>query len=102
MGTVGVYEYPDGREVCDSKTPEGRAEYKRRTMAMWRRQDGRCGLCNEPLAKAEATFEHTIPRGMGGASRDDRIEYLDESGKTQWMNCAAHGWCNALKGSKRT
>lgn len=91
------WRYEDGREECDCSAVAGHAEYKRRTWEMWRRQYGRCGLCGEPLARKAATFEHTIPRGMGGANRDDRI--VDASGN--WMNCAAHGECNAKKGSTR-
>lgn len=95
-----VETYPDGREVCRD-TSAGRTEYRRRTEAMWRRQKFRCGWCGNPLARAEATFDHTDPRGMGGARQDDRIVFLDTQGRQRWMNQAVHGWCNVEKGSRR-
>lgn len=93
-GAVRVY--PDGRQVCQ-ENPAGRREYTRRIAAMVQRQNFRCCLCPESITLSQATFEHTDPRGMGAAFRDDRIE--DESG--QPMNGAAHWDCNQEKGSRR-
>ena len=44
-----VKVFPDGREVCETRLDhpegaEGRAEYKRRKKAMWKRQKGICCL----------------------------------------------------------
>lgn len=90
-----VRRYPDGREVC-LDTPAGRAEYYRRTAIMAQRQNWRCGACPVKMDLATVTFDHVIPRGMGGASRDDRIEVDGE-----WKNRAVHSWCNAKRGSRR-
>lgn len=100
--------FPDGREVLQTRLvdevgAEGRAEYKRRVAAMWKRQDGICCLygflpeCPGQLLLKEATFEHEGGRGSGGSKRDDRIELSDGS----WINGAAHLVCNNLKGSRR-
>lgn len=92
--------YPDGREVC-SETKAGKDEYHRRKRVMWERQDKQCGLqispqCPKRMPLSMATFDHTDPRGMGGARRDDRIEV---DGKPQ--NMAVCCWCNSKKGSRR-
>jgi hypothetical protein len=93
-GTVRVY--PDCRQVCqDSRA--GWREYDRRVEVMLQRQGFKCCLCPKTLRLSEATFEHTDPRGMGAAFRDDRIE--DENG--QPMNGAACWDCNGKKGSQR-
>jgi hypothetical protein len=92
----GVLIFPDGREVCDKKSLQGREEYKRRIWQMRIRQKGICCLCGLPLRRDEATFEHQAGRGMNGSHRDDRIVV---DGKPQ--NGAAHVLCNAMKGSRR-
>ena len=89
--------YPDGREECDLDHKAGQEEYKTRIKLMWVRQKRLCCDCMGPLALAHATFEHEIPRGLGGGFRDDRIE---KDG--QRINGAAHKWCNAERGSPRT
>lgn len=89
-----VKVYPDGREVC-SDTPAGKAEYKRRTLAMLERQKGLCCICGRPLPPSEATFEHEHCRGAGGAWRDDRLELPGG----RWINGACHWICNSIKGS---
>jgi hypothetical protein len=97
-----VKVYPDGREVC-AATPAGVKEYRDRTRKMWARQGHVCGLqiselCvgKKWLSPGGATFDHEDGRGMGAARRDDRIE---KDGKP--YNCAACGYCNAEKGSRR-
>lgn len=83
--------YPGGREVC-TDSPQGRAEYDRRRQAMYYRDHGFCCVCHEQIRSlAEATFEHIAPRGMGGSTRDDRVE----------KNGVSHYWCNVKKGSQR-
>lgn len=95
--------YRDGRQVCLENTA-GRAEYKARVQAMRLRQHGICCLlgkvkeCPGIMRHEDATFEHTRPRGNGGAFRDDRI-VNEETGEE--MNGAAHGFCNGQKGSRR-
>ena len=88
--------FPDGREVLNLKTKRGREEYKARVEIMWRRQSGWCSLANHRIARVAATFEHTRPKGAGGAWRDDRV--FDEHGEP--MNSAACWLHNSEKGSK--
>lgn len=97
-----VRKYPDGREVCQNNAA-GKREYSARVRAMVQRQGYKCCLsevipdCPVSLSVLEATFEHTDLRGLGGATRDDRI--VDEFGNE--MNGAAHWICNSQKGSRR-
>ena len=99
---VYVKVFPDGREVCDTKTTEGAAEYHRRKWLMWERQGRRCCLegfipeCPGLLRSADVTFEHEGGRGSGGGKRDDRTVLPDGT----WINGAAHLLCNGLKGSR--
>jgi len=88
-------EGPGGRQVC-TKGARGLREYRSRTEQMWLRQKGICSICFKPMRIEEATYEHSLGRGMGGGHRDDRI-VID--GKP--FNTAAHGLCNAEKGSRR-
>ncbi len=81
----------DGRQKLNLKTAAGKREYKARLALAWTKQKGRCALCGLPVALEEATNDHRVPRGLGGGSRDDRIENLQ----------AAHLLCNSAKGSKR-
>ena len=84
--------YPDGREVIDIKTKAGMDEYMRRKRVAWEEQKRICSLCHLPLKWADSSVDHKKPRGMGSGSRDDR----------QFNIAAAHHWCNAARGSKRT
>jgi hypothetical protein len=78
----------DGREIV-KKTAAGSVEYRRRISQMWHRDHGRCCLCGIWLHPDSATFEHKRSRGMGGGTRDDRIE----------VNGISHYLGNAAKGS---
>ena len=100
-----VKVFPGGREVCQTRLDhpegaEGRAEYKRRKEAMWKRQKGICCLygflpeCPGKLEIKLATFEHED--GRGGGKRDDRISLPDGT----WINGVSHLMCNSLKGSR--
>jgi hypothetical protein len=92
----------DGKEQCNLLCKEGRDEYERRKRVMWERQERVCCLavflayCPGKLNWADASFEHEVPRGMGGGSRDDRTEI---DGK--WHNGVSHWKCNSEKGSRR-
>jgi hypothetical protein len=92
--------YPDGREVINKATLDGRREYRARTLEMVLRQAGRCCLegyapmCRGWMLEFEATFEHEWGRGVG--KRDDRIILPDGT----WINGAAHSLCNGWKGSR--
>jgi hypothetical protein len=81
--------YPDGREVIDQTTAEGRREYERRILFMHHRDGGLCCLCGRYVALGVATFEHKEGRGVGGGKRDDRAE----------KNGIAHFLGNRQKGS---
>lgn len=106
-----VRTYAGGREECNLLTKEGRDIYRGRTRQAWERQGGMCCLygfipdCPGKLPWAIATLDHEIPRGYGGASRDDRMEIKvrmkDGSTKVRWRNGAAHPQCNIAKGSRR-
>lgn len=98
-----VKVHRDGREVC-AATPAGVREYRNRLQKMLARQGSTCGLqvselCSGKkfLSPRDATFDHEDGRGMNASHRDDRIE---KDGKP--YNCAACGYCNSEKGSKRT
>jgi len=55
-------------------------------------QRGKCPLCNEAFTDyGDIVPDHTQPRGMGGARRDDHPENIQ----------AVHWWCNGEKGSSR-
>ena len=92
----GVIVHPDQREVCDTRTKRGLAEYQRRREIMFVRQKGICTECNQPMMLDSCTFDHELPRGMGAAHRDDRIEINGEP-----FNSAVHLKCNFEKGSSR-
>jgi 5-methylcytosine-specific restriction endonuclease McrA len=55
-------------------------------------QDGRCGICAEPMTDyRDVTPDHILPKGMNGGRSDDRAENIQ----------ACHSRCNSEKGSKR-
>jgi hypothetical protein len=100
-----LIRYPDGpggREIIDTFQPEGFKEYRQRVRLMLERQKGVCCLsrlcpkCPGALRLEDAVFEHEYPRGLGGCTRDDRIE---RDGKR--LNGAAHWNCNRWKMSRR-
>lgn len=102
-----VKEYADGREVCRNNEA-GRYEYCSRLMCMFVRQwDSevgyvRCCDCGRRLTWEDATFEHEVPRGLGGAWRDDRIAIFKHGKFIRSINGAAHLYCNSERGSRRT
>lgn len=86
----GFDRFRDGRERC-TKSVRGRNEYAKRGAEAWERDGGICGICDQPVGFAEFTIDHVVPRGLGGGTRDDRVENLQP----------AHFCCNSEKGSKR-
>jgi len=91
-----VFVFPDGREVCNTKTTVGKLEYKSRTYQMLERQGMRCAICYSSLGYIWSQFDHQAGRGSGGGHRDDRI-VVDG----QWHNAALCHSCNTQKGSRR-
>jgi hypothetical protein len=80
----------------------GKTEYKRRVAFMVDRQKGICCICHDPYNRMSyeiASFEHGDLRGMGGGRRNDSVDAVNEKG--EYVNGAAHGFCNGMKGSKR-
>lgn len=91
-----VHVFPDGREVCDLETAEGKRIYAGRTVGMAVRQNWFCRWCRLQMLRSEISFDHEDGRGMNGSHRDDRI-FRD--GKP--YNGAVHLHCNLSKASKR-
>lgn len=83
--------HQDGREVLSLDTAKGKQEYIRRSIAVWSKNDERCFYCKRKIDALELVCDHWIPKGMGGATHDDRIENLRPS-------CY---WCNSKKASVR-
>lgn len=103
-----VHACRDGREACRLNTKAGRDDYQQRLERMHERQKGICPLCRKRLNKQYMVFDHDPPRGMGGGSRDDRIEIPDfaivdgvMTAVMKWQNQAVHPDCNIQKGSRR-
>lgn len=104
----GIWTYPDGREICDLRSPQGRKAYRDRIKQAGERQGWICclhGIAPMCTGKMDyqygegllaVTLEHESGRGMGGSRRDDRME-LDG----RWHNGAAHMVCNQWKSSRR-
>jgi hypothetical protein len=67
----GIKVYPDGREVCQTK-----AAWAKRRYEVWRRDGMRCVDCKRALELDGCEIDHIKKRGMGGATRDDRMENL--------------------------
>jgi len=81
----------DGRTIIDISTPKGRLMRDSLIARAWSRDDGKCGICGKYVCLIEATWDHIIPRGMGGSTRNDVLENIN----------AVHPECNGIKGSKR-
>lgn len=92
-----VHVFPDGRERCGKGTA-GRAEYRRRTEVMWRRQRGRCLMCNQQIPKEASTFDHENGRQV---HCDERLYVRDpETGCLRRQNACLCWQCNGRKGSR--
>jgi 5-methylcytosine-specific restriction endonuclease McrA len=81
----------DGRWIIDTSTPKGREMRDTITAAAWSRDNGACGICGKYVCLLEAVGDHIVPRGMGGGTRDDRVENIQ----------VAHWGCNTVKSSQR-
>lgn len=79
--------HPRGYRVRRSKSAMNRLLAKKVV-----EQKGICSLCNLPMTDArEIGPDHTDPRGMGGARKDDHEDNIT----------ACHNECNREKGSRR-
>ena len=55
-------------------------------------QNGECAICHKEFYEySDIVPDHKLPKGMGGAWRDDHPDNIQ----------AAHWWCNEEKGSIR-
>jgi 5-methylcytosine-specific restriction endonuclease McrA len=81
----------DNRLIIDLSTPKGREMRDTITAKAWTRDNCICGICGKYVCLLEAVGDHIIPRGMGGATRNDSLENIQ----------AVHPKCNGLKGSQR-
>jgi hypothetical protein len=73
----GLWIYPDGREVIQTKTLAGRAILAERRLHAWDESDYTCCLCGQrPILSYDATLEHKTSKGAGGGKHDDRQSNL--------------------------
>lgn len=88
---VHTRTYDDGRIVHNLLTAEGRRRYYATLEDAYQKQKHLCPICHRFIAREDLSPDHYKPRGMGGATRDDRPENI----------VAVHAWCNSKKGSQR-
>jgi 5-methylcytosine-specific restriction endonuclease McrA len=81
----------DGRTVIDTSSPKGREMRDALVAAAWDRDAGKCGICGKYVCLLEATWDHIVPRGMGGSTRNNVLDNIN----------AVHPECNGIKGSQR-
>ena len=72
----GLWVYPSGREVIQTKTLAGRAILAERRMKAWRDSMGLCCLCSLTVQAWDETLEHLTSKGAGGGKHDDRQSNL--------------------------
>lgn len=82
---------PKSRLILDTRTPSGRAKRDALLLKKAKEQSWQCALCGGYMTSESVTWDHIIPRGMGGGTRDDGEHNIQ----------AVHGRCNSLKGSRR-
>ena len=54
--------------------------------ALWERDQGRCGLCGQPIAYEDAVVDHVLPVAHGGTTTPENLQ-------------VTHASCNAYKSS---
>ena len=74
--TPGVWIYPDGREVIQTKTLAGRVLMEERRWTAWDESRGICCLCGGLVPMWLASLEHKTSKGSGGSKHDDRQSNL--------------------------
>jgi len=77
----GLWVYPSGREVIQTKTLAGRAILAERRMKAWRDSMGLCCLCSLTVQAWDETLEHLTSKGAGGGKHDDRQSPSRQSGQ---------------------
>lgn len=55
---------------------------------IWKRDNGICGICNQPVTRTEMHMDHIQPRSLGGSDSFNNLR-------------AAHGLCNIRRGNGR-
>ena len=71
--------------------PRGREARDKLIAQAWERDDHKCGICGRYVCLLDAVWDHIVPRGMGGATRDDVLDNIR----------AVHFDCNSRRGSIR-
>lgn len=64
-------------------TAAGKKLYFR--LKLWERDDGRCGVCGDPVSPDAMEIDHILPRSRGGGDHWDNLR-------------PSHGRCNRLRG----
>lgn len=62
------------------------SQWRRARDVVWKRSRGLCWLCKQPLARADMTIDHVVPRSKGGGNEHSNLR-------------AAHKHCNELRGN---
>ena len=76
----------------DTGNFDRRGEMRKLLNVKIRQQAGICAICHEEFTDYnDIVPDHTDPKGMGGAWRDDHPDNIQ----------ATHWWCNGEKGSTR-
>lgn len=58
----------------------------KKRLELMKRQRGYCWLCGQQMAMDDATFDHIIPKSLGGGNKRANLKL-------------AHRWCNKTRGS---
>jgi len=89
---MGLQRIEDPRHPRGYREHRSPAEMRRLLKKKIREQNCRCALCGREFRRfADAVADHIVPKGMGGAWRDDHPDNIQ----------AVHRHCNLRKGSQR-
>lgn len=68
---------------------------------IWRRQDGKCTICNVTLDLEKAHIDHIIPLSKGGETKKGNLQFLCEMcnrGKFNWVQVDYIKHCKKVAG----